>query len=100
MATTPPTDAELDAYILTRLRLIGIDISVLPVNDPSAPADQTRVISSTRNILRNTVPAISNYVANVQEVPPALYPAPLTEWTKEPGTRKSLDDRRRELGFA
>ena len=83
MATTPPTDAELDVFIRTRLALIGIDLSVLPLSDPAAPADQTRVLSSTRSILRGTVPVVSAYVADVQENPPVLYPAGFTAWTTE-----------------
>ena len=79
--TTPPTDDELNVLILAYLALIGVDLSVLPVNDRSAPADQTRVLSSARSILRSTVPAISNYVIDVQENPPALYPAPFSVWT-------------------
>ncbi len=97
--TEPPTDEELDALILVRLRLIGIDLSVLPADDPDAPADQRRVLSSTRGILRSTVPVISDYLPDVQEHAPAMYPAALTEWTEEDGGRKSLRERRRALGF-
>lgn len=79
--TIPPTDAELDAYIKARLALVGIDLGQLPLSDPSAPADQTRVLSSLRNFLRGTVPVISNYLADVQQFPPAEYPAELTAWT-------------------
>ena len=39
------TDEELDRYILTRLALIGVDLSVLPEEDESAPVDLTRVSS-------------------------------------------------------
>ena len=100
MATTvPPTDEELDALILVRLRLIGIDLSVLPADDPSAPADQRRVLSSTRGILRNTVPTISDYLPDVQVHAPAMYPAALPAWTEEKDGRKSLRDRRRPLGW-
>ena len=45
MPPNPPTDAELDALILARLALVGIDLEQLPLSDPSAPADQTRVMS-------------------------------------------------------
>jgi len=81
MAIIPPTDAELNTYILARLANIGIDITTLPVSDSSAPADQTRVLSSLRNFIRNSSPQISQYVADVQENPPVLYPAPFTQWT-------------------
>jgi hypothetical protein len=77
----PPTDAELDAMIRARLALIGIDLAQLPVSDPSAPADQTRVMSSLRNFLRSTPPVISDYSPSVQDHPPVVYPAPFTAWT-------------------
>jgi hypothetical protein len=72
-----PTDSELDAYVLTRLRTIGIDLSVLPVSDPSAPCDQRRVLASARRMLRVTIPAIGRYPIDVQDVPPVSYPAAL-----------------------
>lgn len=99
MAITPPTTDELNIYIRARLALIGIDISVLPVSDSSAPADQTRILSSCRSILTGTVPTISNYLPDVQDNIPVLYPAPFSEWASEDGGRKSLRDRRKELGF-
>jgi hypothetical protein len=34
------SDEELDAYILTRLKSLGLDLSVLPEDDEDAPADQ------------------------------------------------------------
>jgi hypothetical protein len=83
MATPAPTDDELDAWIVTRLNLIGVDLSVLPVSDAAAPADQTRILSSVRNLLRGSVPAISGFVTDVQENPPVLYPAEFSEWTDE-----------------
>lgn len=79
--TTPPTDAELNTLVLAYLALIGIDLSVLPLSDPSAPADQTRVLASARSVLRNSVPVISNYLIDVQENLPVLYPAPFSVWT-------------------
>jgi hypothetical protein len=77
----PPTDAELDVLIRARLALIGIDLTQLPVSDPSAPADQTRVMNSLRNFLRSTPPVISDYSPSVQDHPPVVYPAPFTAWT-------------------
>ena len=79
--TTPPTDAELNTLVLAYLALVGIDLSVLPVDDRNAPADQTRVLSAARSVLRGTVPVISNYLIDVQENPPVLYPAPFSVWT-------------------
>lgn len=76
-----PSDAELNELILTRLKLIGIDISVLPVSDPTAPADQTRVLTAIRGLLLNTVPTLSAYELDVQSHPPVLYPSPFSQWT-------------------
>jgi hypothetical protein len=39
------------------------------------------VLSSVRSFLRQSSPQISQYVANVQENPPVLYPAPFSQWT-------------------
>lgn len=75
------TDAELDAYILTRLRLAGIDLSVLPEDDADAPADQRRILESARRFLRSTPAAIRNFEIDPQEVPPALYPGGFSAWT-------------------
>ncbi len=72
-----PSDEELDAYIRTRLALIGIDLSVLPEEDSDAPADRVSVHRSIRNFLRNTVPALSAYELDPQAWPPVLYPAAL-----------------------
>jgi hypothetical protein len=77
----PPTDAELDTLIRARLALIGIDLAQLPLSDPSAPADQTRVMNSLRNFLRTTPPVVSDYSPSVQDHPPVVYPAPFTAWT-------------------
>jgi hypothetical protein len=82
MPLTPPSDAELDALILARLALVGIDLEQLPLSDPSAPADRTRVMSSLRSFLRSTPPAISGYSPSVQDHPPVVYPAPLRAWTR------------------
>lgn len=81
--TVPPTDDELDAWIRARLQLIGIDLGQLPLSDPSAPADQTRVMSSLRSFLRSTPPVISDFSPSVQDHPPVVYPSPLTAWTAE-----------------
>jgi hypothetical protein len=79
--TAPPTDAELDALIRACLQLVGIDLNQLPVSDPSAPADQTRIMASLRNFLRTTPKTISDYAPDVQNHPPVVYPAPFTAWT-------------------
>jgi hypothetical protein len=71
------TDAELDAHILARLELLGVDLSVLPDDDPEAPADRARILDSARRFLRGTPPAIAGFEMDVQDVPPLMYPA---EW--------------------
>jgi len=73
--TTDLSDEELNAYILTRLRAAGVDLGVLPEDDPDAPADRRRILASARRFLRATPPAIRGFAPDVQEVPPAMYPA-------------------------
>lgn len=77
MPRTPQelSDAELDTHILARLELLGVDLSVLPEDDPDAPADQRRILSSARRFLRTTPGAIAGFVMDVQDVPPLMYPA-------------------------
>jgi len=65
------TDEELDQYILTRLKLARVDLSVLPFDDETAPADQLRILRSARAFLRNTGPAISRL--DLPGVVPALF---------------------------
>lgn len=69
------TDAELDALIRTRLKLIGVDLSVLPEDDGRAPADQRRILASARRFLRSAVPALSGFELDPQTAPPEFYPA-------------------------
>jgi hypothetical protein len=69
------TDEELDRYILARLAMAGVDLSVLPEEDGDAPADRERVLRSARALLRATIPEISRYELDEQEVLPSLYPA-------------------------
>ncbi len=69
------TDEELDAYILARLRSVGVDLGVLPESDPAAPADRTRILSGARRFLRSTPPTILAFEPDVQGVTPAMYPA-------------------------
>jgi hypothetical protein len=71
------SDEELDAYVLTRLRLAGVDLGVLPVDDPDAPADQLRILSGARRFLRGTPPEILGLEMDVQAVAPVMYPAAL-----------------------
>src|SRR5690606_10552557 len=52
---TNPTDAELDAFIAFRLGMLGIDLSVLPYDDPSAPVDHVRAYAAMRSTLRSQI---------------------------------------------
>jgi hypothetical protein len=72
------SDDELNAYILTRLRMAGVDLSVLPEEDAAAPADRKGIMESARRFLRSTPPAILAFEPDVQEMPPSLYPAALS----------------------
>jgi len=69
------SDQELDAYVFTRLRMAGVDLEVLPVDDADAPADQKRILASARRFLRSTPPALLDFEMDVQAVPPVLYPS-------------------------
>jgi hypothetical protein len=69
------SDAELDAHVLTRLKLLGVDLSVLPDDDPEAPVDRRRVLASARRFLRSTPQAIVDLALDPQEAPPLLYPS-------------------------
>ncbi|MGD2069484.1 MAG: hypothetical protein PVI57_12475 [Gemmatimonadota bacterium] len=79
------SDERLDAWILARLETVGVDLSVLPEDDPDAPADRKRIMESARRFLRTTPPAILGYPMDVQAVPPAMYPAELTGRTSVGG---------------
>ncbi len=91
------TDAELDTYILARLRNIGVDISVLPVDDEDAPVDQQRILASARRFLRTSVRTISDLSLTPDaELPgaiplephvPAMYPSAMSNWTGRDGER-------------
>lgn len=70
-----PSDEELDAYILARLRSVGVDLEVLPEEDESAPVDRARVLAAARRLLRESVPVIRDFPIDPQEVPPAFYPS-------------------------
>jgi hypothetical protein len=69
------TDEELDAYILTRMNMLGVDLAVLPEDAPEEPVDQQRILASARRFLRSTPPAILDLQMDVQAVPPVMYPA-------------------------
>ena len=79
-----PTDEELNAYILTRYALLGIDISVLPRADSEAPMDQERLLANGRSILRQDVVA-ADFEIDPQFNLPVPHPAPFVAWTEEDG---------------
>lgn len=68
-------DEELDRYILTRLELLGVDLSVLPADDADAPADRRRILASARRFLRTSPAVIADFPMDPQEVAPVMYPA-------------------------
>jgi len=70
-------DEDLDRMILTRLALLGVDLSVLPREDADAPADQQRILASARRFLRSTPQALAEFEMDPQEVAPVMYPAAL-----------------------
>lgn len=74
-------DDELDAYILARLSMLGVDLSVLPEDDPGAPADRRRILEAARSFLRRTPGAIADLRLDPEDGAPALYPAPWRAWT-------------------
>ena len=78
-----PTDEELDAYILARLAMLGVDLSVLPEDDEEAPADRRRILASARRFLRSTPAAIAGFELDALGPPPALYPSELSAWARE-----------------
>lgn len=77
------SDEELDRYIQARLDMAGVDLSVLPENEPTAPADRAGIFRSARNFLRTTVPTLSRYELDPQQFPPILYPSALPENEEE-----------------
>lgn len=67
-------DEDLDAWILARLAMAGVDLSVLPHDAPEAPADQLRILRSARNFLRSTLPALQGVALDPMRFPP--FPSP------------------------
>jgi len=76
-------DEELDRYILARLKAVGVDLSVLPEDDPDAPADRRGILSGARRFLRSTPPAILAWEPDVQRLAPSMYPAALAPLLEE-----------------
>lgn len=71
------SDEELNRYILARLESLGVDLSVLPEDDPDAPADRRRILRAARRFLRDTPSAITAFELEPDEAPPVLYPTEL-----------------------
>lgn len=78
-----PTDEELDAYILTRLALLGVDLGQLPEDDSDAPADQRRILASARRFLRTTPGAIAGFELDALGPAPVIYPSEMMAWNDE-----------------
>lgn len=100
MATpTNPTDAELNAYILFRFGMLGIDISVLPYQDASAQVDQVSVLSGCRSTLRQSLQLLQ-YDLDVQTHIATYYASPQWAWTlPEPEERVSNSQKKLGLGY-
>jgi hypothetical protein len=79
----PPSDDDLDKYIRTRYALLGIDISVLPKDDPKAVMDQKRLLANGRSILRQEVIAADFKIDPQFNVPMPLVPQFVAAWTRE-----------------
>ena len=82
MAVTEPTDAELDQLARTYWALLGIDITVLPLDDPGAIVDQARCLSSARSTLRQEAAIMAYAGLDPQADIATLYPVPFSQWTK------------------
>jgi len=67
-------DEELDRYVLTRLAIVGVDLSVLPEDDPEASVDRVRILRSARAFLRSTVSPLSGFELDPDTALPSLYP--------------------------
>lgn len=72
-------DEALDRWILTRLTLTGVDLGVLPEDDPGAPADQVRILRSARSFLRSTLPVLHAVDLDPLQVPPLPSPSSFLE---------------------
>lgn len=93
---TNPTDAELDAFIQFRLGMLGIDLSVLPVDDPSAPVDQVRALASMRSTLRSQIQLLE-YPLDPQTTIATYYASPQLAWT-DPAADPDCPLRKRNPG--
>lgn len=96
---TNPSDAELDAYILFRFGMLGIDISVLPFDDDNAQVDQVSVLQGCRQTLRQSLQLLE-YELDVQTHIATYYASPQWAWTQfDEDDRQSLAKRKQSLGY-
>ncbi|WFE20484.1 hypothetical protein O7621_21670 [Solwaraspora sp. WMMD937] len=99
MAPTPPTDDELNTFIVAQLASLGIDLDQLPAGTTADPVTgspgRDSVLASLRSFMRSTVPTLAAYqmptpdaadpataMALSQQPAPVLYPSISTEWHK------------------
>jgi hypothetical protein len=77
---TVPTDAELDQYILFRFAMLGIDISVLPYDDPAAQVTQLDVLEGCRDVIRGAL-TVLEFPLDPQYTIATYYASPQSAWT-------------------
>lgn len=78
---TNPTDAELDEFIQFQLGMLGIDLSVLPVQDAAALMDQARVLSACRDRIRQNLQVLE-FPLDPQFHLATYYASPQAQWTQ------------------
>jgi hypothetical protein len=76
---TPPSDAELNAFMETRFRLSGIDLSVLPATgdgDPVTGAPSRELVLLVMRLLIGIfTPPVEQAHRDPQQFPPVMFPA-------------------------
>jgi hypothetical protein len=77
---TVPTDDELDQYILFRFGMLGVDISVLPYDDPDALVTQLDVLEGCRGVIRNAL-TVLEFPLDPQYTIATYYASPQSAWT-------------------
>jgi hypothetical protein len=83
-------DDALDAWVLARLAMAGVDLSVLPDDDPQAPADRVRILRSARNFLRTTLPALESVTLDPLQHPPLPSPSAYEAMSEDRGAWRGL----------
>ena len=77
---TTPTDEELNEFILFRLGMLGVDISVLPFDDDDALVTQQDVLASCRSTIRNAR-TVLEFPLDAQYTIATYYASPQSAWT-------------------